>query len=424
MQVFAICMLQTFTLGNILIYGLFTEDLSAPTHMNVTQVETLVFLGDLQYLVFLFMGVLVGPILWYTAAYRKPAVTTLLCIGTLAWSLGYGLSVQYDTAYTTYAGVLIGLGATGAGILYWISLWYLSILFANNPQQLIPAFFFITTSPYIFVSVVSPIIAALTPSASTSLWYMVYIGMSIFCAILFSVCTLIISFGEIRSSKSDGIMNNVNYIQIRTAGTETRVSLGIYLLAVLMFQTAYYVPFVHVAQFMVQSIDDLSTRDPSLVLGDISSGTIVGKFIVGGTIIAFYQNKEQNQIVRITTMLTSMLMMITLYTWLACTASFDMMLFGMFYGITSGGTLLSFHYQFLISWGDVFEHNTRIMFLSLARASGQLIITFSNRYGLIQFGATGPVYFAAIFATGMWILFIVVMCIGPRDDGRNDKHMS
>jgi len=140
--------IDAFTLGNVLAFGVFVDDL----HLQMGRSENeIAAIGALQFILFLGSGIVLpfitmivtrsccsesrASMCYYETTGKSDTTLSSLpsdhercgesfvaCFAWLLWTLGYGVTLALDQDYVAFSGVLLGLGSFGGGCLFWGSL--------------------------------------------------------------------------------------------------------------------------------------------------------------------------------------------------------------------------------------------------------------------------------------------------------------
>jgi len=388
-KIAATCIIHAFVLGDILTFGLFTTSLSLA--MGGISSGSVIFIGDMKYLIFLCSGIVVGPLRNQNPArYSRP----LSIVGCILWSLGLGLTVPFETNYSTFAGLYVALSGLGAGMLYWNTMAMIPSWCTRSTYPI--AFFVVSLSPYLYTVVFASVVANITPTSPTSLWSDVYVGTSSLASVVVFICSLIVTPAQFSKDLASG-------------PHDSPVTLLLFFLGVYAYQTAYYVPFVHVSQYMTVGLGE-SEEHAAYVMNAIGGGSMAGKFVLFPLTIAM-EHSFGDLGLRGLTMLTTLGTAITLFSWLACTSSTSMVIFAVFYGLFSAGTMMAMHYLCSVSW-MAWDYTTRTAWLALARTLGEATAAFTVRFGLVDSGINAPIYFSASFAMFAAVVFCVMTIRG------------
>jgi len=350
-----------------------------------------VFIGNIQFVLFLCAGAVVGPLQNLNpASYARP----MNVCGVILWALGYGVSVAVRTDTIAFTAIFVLLGGLGSGILFWNT--HAMVRSWSSVSAYAILYFIISLAPDVYMFIFTSIVANLLNTPETgSLWYDTYVGTTTACSVILLICASCLTPGPFAKTKT------------QAPGKQERTALLTLLTAVFAFQAAYFVPYTYITPYMVQRLGE-SSEHAAYVMTAVSGGAMVGKCLSFPVGIAL-----DLEFVRVgTASLTAVFAlgtMITLFAWLACTTYTVMVVFGVFYGLFSAGTLLLVQYVCAVTWGASWDHNTRIAWICIARTLGELTAALTCRYGLLPYGVDAPVYFAACLCLCASLLFISVV---------------
>jgi len=379
----SVAFLHAIVLGNVFTFGLFIPELSVKMGRDTTDVA---FIGSMEYLLFLFSGLLV--LLNRSSHDNAPAV-----IGVILWFIGYLTSIFVTNDYVIFTGVFVTFAGLGSGLVYWSTLAMVPTWFWSRKEELVVCGLTLRRVPLAMATLsLSPacynlVFPYAVEAYGTGLlfnqsWSSTYIITVPICAIVM----LIISLNTHR------IVGEHN--ENREGDYRSKLSFSLLLIGIICFQSAFFVPYVYIVPYM--ETFNATVAETSLATSLIGGGSICGRIIFALLCSTFGMPGELMAF-------NSYCMSIILFIWLICKDVIGMTIFSFFFGFTSGACYVLFPVYFATKWVNVNWFNygpASLLTFKLSLFSGSLFLgeLCSSLVNLLAFPHNGNITSTMLFA--------------------------
>jgi len=410
-SVLLVAFLHAIVLGNVFTFGLFIPELSVKMNRDTTDVA---FIGSMEYLLFLFSGLLV---LLNRSSYDNAPVI----IGVILWFIGYLTSIFITNNYVIFTGVFVTFAGIGSGLVYWSTLsmvptWFWGqkdLVVCGLTLRRVPlAMATLSLSPACYNLIFPYAVEAYgTGILLNESWPSTYIITVPICATIMFIIALI----------THRVVGEHN--EHRDGDYTSKISFSFLLIGIICFQSAFFVPYVYVVPYM--ETFNATVAETSLATSLIGAGSICGRIIFALLCARFSMPGELMTF-------NSCCMSSILFIWLICKDPTGMIIFSFFYGFTSGACYVLFPVYFATKWVNVdwFSYGpASLLTFKLSLFSGSLFLgeLCSSLVNLLAFphngNITSTILFSGISSMFGSLLFFLGLIIERYhiDDLVNDK---